>query len=108
MRAPMMLSRPSFRVSKQGILREKDWSFQLKAEHCLSKSEKTASHLGPSDNDGFAKILQHKGKCGRCVRESVRALKYLITAFNCADDKSLYVICFQFSQNSLKCLCHKE
>ena len=52
------------------------------------------THLGPSDNDGFAKILQHKGKCGRCVRESVRALKYLKTAFNCADGKTLQEICF--------------
>ena len=86
----MMLSRPSFRVSKQGILREKDRYSQLKALHCLFKSEKMhPTHLGPSDNDGFAKILQHKGKCGRCVRESVRALKYLKTAFNCTDGKNL-------------------
>ena len=57
------------------------------------------TYLGPSDNDGFAKILQHKGKCGCCVRESVRALKYLRTAFNCADGKNLSN-CFVFNQST--------
>ena len=59
------------------------------------------TYLGPSDNDGFPQILQHKGKCGRCVRESVRALKYLQSAaFNCADGKNLSN-CFVFNQNTL-------
>ena len=66
-------------------------------KHCivyLNRKKLHPTYLGPSDNDGFAKILQHKGKCGRCVRKSVRALKYLKTAFNCADGKTLQEICF--------------